>query len=220
MLISEIINANIPQLHLQDSVAKAKQLIGDFKLTHLPVVAEHSFLGLVSEEDLLDVEDEKLTIETSQPHFINQFVFEDLHILHAINYCNQQESNIVPVLNRQQQYVGVTTAPLLLKYIGDFTGANEMGGIIVLEMERVHFSVSEISRIVESNDCTILHLNTISNPLNGIITITLHINKTDIATLVATFERYEYTIQHQWGIHKFEDRMDENYKNLMNYLQI
>ena len=58
-----------------------------------------------------------------------------------------------------------------------FSGANEIGGIIELEMERSQFAISEISRIVESNDCTILHLNTIVHPETGMLTVTLHINK-------------------------------------------
>ena len=60
------------------------------------------------------------------------------------------------------------TASDLLKTMGNFAGADEIGGLIVLEMERTHFAISEISRIVESNDCTILHLNTTTNPVNGL----------------------------------------------------
>ena len=54
MLTIELINTNIPRLQLQDSVSKALQLMNDFRLTHLPVVADNKYLGLVSEEDLLD----------------------------------------------------------------------------------------------------------------------------------------------------------------------
>lgn len=59
MLTIELINNNIPRLQLQDSVGKALQLINDFRVTHLPVVADSKYLGMVSEEDLLDVEEEK-----------------------------------------------------------------------------------------------------------------------------------------------------------------
>ncbi len=55
MLIAELINHNIPRLQLQDSVGKARQLINDFKLTHLPVVSENNLLVLLSEEELIVV---------------------------------------------------------------------------------------------------------------------------------------------------------------------
>ena len=49
MLTIELINNNIPRLQLQDSVGKALQLINDFRVTHLPVVADSKYLGMVSE---------------------------------------------------------------------------------------------------------------------------------------------------------------------------
>jgi hypothetical protein len=86
-------------------------------------------------------------------------------------------------------------------------------------MERVQFAISEISRLVESNDCTILHLNTTTDPVSGLLTVTLHINK-EISTVVATFERYEYNVKYYFGTEHFENEIDSNYKHLMNYLDI
>ncbi len=220
MLTSQLINQNIPQLKLQDTVAKAKLLINDFKLTHLPVIAEKKYLGLISEEDLLDVDDDKATIEMIQQHFMLIYIQDDVHFLNAIGYCNQHETNVVPVIDKAAEFMGVITSDYLLKTIGDFSGANEIGGLIILEMERVHFSISEISRIVESNDCTILHLNTTTDAVTGILTVTLHINKKEISALLATFERYEYNVLHQFGTKIFDDTSDINYRNLMNYLDL
>lgn len=220
MLTAQLINQNIPQLKLQDTVAKAKLLINDFKLTHLPVVAEKKYLGLISEEDLLDVEDDRVTIEMIQENFLLIYIQEDVHFLNAIGYCNQHETNVVPVMDKSAEFMGVITTDYLLKTIGEFAGANEIGGLIVLEMERVHFSISEISRIVESNDCTILHLNSTTDPVSGILTVTLHINKKEITSLLATFERYEYKVLHQFGTKIFDDTSDINYRNLMNYLDL
>lgn len=66
MLTIDHINKNIPQLQLSDTVSKALHLINDYRVTHLPVVSEKKFLGLVSEEDLLDQEDEPLILEALQ----------------------------------------------------------------------------------------------------------------------------------------------------------
>lgn len=220
MLTVDIINQNIPRLQLQDSVGKARQLINDFKVTHLPVISEERFLGLISEEDLMDAEDEKAPIELLQQNFIPDFVADDAHFLNAVNKSIQVDSNIIPVVNKAGIFLGVITANDLLKTLGNFAGADEIGGLIVLEMERTHFAISEISRIVESNGCTILHLNTTTNPVNGLLTVTLHINKKEIATVVATFERYDYDVVYYFGIEHFENEIENNYRNLMNYLDI
>ena len=63
MLTVDLINNNIPRLQLQDSIGKALHLINDYRVTHLPVVSEETFLGMVSEDDLLDADDEKLAVE-------------------------------------------------------------------------------------------------------------------------------------------------------------
>lgn len=220
MLTIDLINNNIPRLQLKDSVAKALMLIADFRVTHLPVVEDEKFLGLVSEDDLLDQEEPKMPIELMQDSFINASVHDNEHFLNAVTCSNQIESTVVPVLNEENELMGVITTDNLLKTLGNFAGTNEIGGIIVLEMERHQFAISEISRIVESNDATILHLNSTIHPETGMLTVTLHINKKEISAIVATFERYDFDVIYYFGNEKFENEIHSNYRHLMNYLDI
>lgn len=220
MFTAELINNNIPRLQLQDSIGKALRLISDYRVTHLPVVSDDNYLGMISEDDLLDADDEKSPIQILQENFILNSVKSNVHFLNAVNYSNQFEASIVPVVNAVNELAGVITLVDLLKTLGNFSGANEIGGIIVMEMERSQFAISEISRIVESNDATILHLNTTTHPDTGLLTVTLHLNKKEIIAIVAAFERYEYTVIFNFGDEKFEDNIDTNYRHLMNYLDI
>jgi acetoin utilization protein AcuB len=220
MLTKDLINNNIPRLQLQDSVGKALQLINDFRISHLPVVSDENFLGLISEDDLLDAENEKLPIEVLQNNFVHAAVPDNVHFLNAVSSSIQFDTTVVPVVHNEDEYAGSITTADLLKTLSNFSGADEIGGLIVLEMERTQFAISEISRIVESNDCTILHLNTTVHSLTGLLTVTLHINKREIAAVIATFERYEYTVIYSFGNEKFENEIGSNYQNLMNYLDI
>ena len=220
MLTVDLLNNNLPRLQLQDSIAKALRLITDFRVTHLPVAAEDKYLGLLSEEDLLDAEDERLPIEVLQEHFVVTSVRDNMHFLNAVNASIQFDTNIIPVVNEEGELMGVIAMSDLLKTLGNFAGANEIGGIIVLEMERSQFALSEISRIVESNDCTILHLNSNADTLTGLLTVTLHLNKREISSIVSTFERYDYDVIYFFGDEKFENEIHSNYRHLMNYLDI
>lgn len=220
MLTVDLINNNIPRLQLQDTVSKALRLINDFRVSHLPVVSADKYLGIISEIDLLDHDDIKSTIEGLQEDFMLDAVKGNVHFLNAINYSNQFETTIVPIVNLANEFMGVITLADLLKTVGSFAGASEIGGIIVLEMERTKFAVSELSRIVESNGATILHLNTTSNIETGLLTVTLHLNKKEISAIVAAFERYDYDIVYEYGDEKFENNIDTNYRHLMNYLDI
>ncbi|HQW84711.1 MAG TPA: CBS domain-containing protein [Ferruginibacter sp.] len=220
MLTVDLINTNIPRLQLKDSVSKALRLIVDFRVTHLPVVDGDKYLGLISEDDLLDQEQHKMPVELMQETFIQAAVHDNEHFLNAVTCSNQFETTVVPVVNDDNELMGVITTDILLKTLGNFAGTNEIGGIIVLEMERSQFSISEISRIVESNDATILHLNTTVHAQTGMLTVTLHINKKEIAAITSTFERYEYDVIYYFGNEKFENEIHSNYRHLMNYLDI
>jgi acetoin utilization protein AcuB len=220
MLATSLINNSIPRLQLHDTVSKALQLINDFRVTHLPVIAEEKYLGLVSENNLLDAERETISLAELQETFITRAVGDTEHFLAAVNFSNNFETSVVPVVNEEKELTGVITSSILLKALGDFSGANVTGGIIVLEMERNKFAISEISRIVESNDATILHLNTITDEKTGLLIVTIHLNKKDVATIIASFERYEYNIVYYFGDEKFENEIHNNFLHLMNYLDI
>ncbi len=220
MLAVELNNNDIPQLQLQDTVAKALQLFSDFKVSHLPVVAEEKFVGLISEEDLLDANNKNMLIELLQKDFILASINENDHFLRAVNISNQYQTNIVPVINFEKELLGTISGQTLLRTLGYFSGSQEIGGIIVLEMERNQFAISEISRIVESNEATVLHLNTTLQPETGLLRVTIHINKKELSAIIAAFERYEYDVIYYFGEEKFENEIESNYRHLMNYLDI
>lgn len=215
----QLIDNTIPQLQLHDTVAKALQLMNDFKITHLPVVSPEIFLGLISEEDLLDEENKKATIGFFQNDLIPAAVNTNQHFLKAVSICNLYQTNVIPVVNENNELMGTIRGYALLTALGNFCGANEYGAIVVLEMERARFAISEINSIVESDGATILHLNITPLPPSQ-LEVTLQINKKEISTIIATFERYEYTVSYYSGEELFENDISSNYQNLMNYLDI
>ena len=148
MLTKNLINNNIPRLQLHDTVGKALLLINDFRISHLPVVSDNIFLGLVSEDDLLDAENEKLTIEVLHNSFLNAAVPGNVHFLNAVSNSIRFDTTVIPVVMNENEYVGVITINDLLKTLGNFAGADEIGGIIVLQMERSQFSISEIRALI------------------------------------------------------------------------
>ncbi len=220
MLAIELNNNIIPRLQLEDTVGKALQLINDFKVSHLPVVSEDKYLGLISEQDLLDANNQKMHVRLLQDEYIDVSIKENEHFLQAVNISNEYQTSVVPVVNEEKEFLGSISGQNLLRILGSFSGAQEIGGIIVLEMERSQFTISEISRIVESNEATVLHLNTTIQPATGLLTVTIHINKKEVSTVVAAFERYEYDVIYFFGEEKFENEIHSNYRHLMNYLDI
>lgn len=220
MLTNDLINNNLPFLSLTDSISKAIFLTTDFKLKNIPVVNNKTFLGLVNENELLDAPDESQLINTLQNTFKLLHVKNTDHFLTAVSLSTQADIQIIPVINSENEFLGSISGADLLKELSDFNGSSQPGSIIVFELDRVHFSISEISRLVESNDSTILHLNTKVNQETQQLTVTLHINNQDSSSVVATFERYNYNVIYFNGSEELENKIQDNYQHLMNYLAI
>jgi len=220
LLNKEIISAAIPSLHLNDPVAQALDLMADFHVTHLPVVTEDKLAGLVSEEDLLNIEDDSTLLSVLQPGFSGIVAHADAFFFEAVQLVNENGLTLIPVVAADAEYTGAIIATDLLKHLGRVCGANDVGGIIVLEMEKVSFSFTEISKLVETNDAQIIQLNTYSDAPSGNFYVTLRINKAEISDIVATFQRYEYQVKYYFGEELYENELRSNYDHLMNYLNI
>lgn len=190
-----------------------------FHVMHLPVVAEDKYLGLAAEEDLMNA-DENALLQTLDAHFSRLAVRASAHFLQSIQLANDHNLSLVPVVDKENEFIGVITATDLLKQLARTTGAGEPGGIIVLEMEQRNFSFSEISKLVETNDAQITQLNTWWDTSNSSFIVTIKINKFEISDIVATFQRYEYLVKYYFGEEQYENELRSNYDHLMNYLSI
>jgi predicted transcriptional regulator len=220
MTTLELADNIYPSLHLTDTVTDALQLMNDSKATHLPVVSAENFLGLISENDLVDEKNKNLTLEVFQTNFVSAAVNAGYHFLKAASVYNLYQTNVIPVINEKNELLGTISSGALITAMGNFCGSSEFGAVIVLEMERTRFAISELNSIVESDGATILHLNVSPHPAPDLLEVTLQINKKEISTIIATFERYEYSISYYSGEELFENEISLNYNNLMNYLQI
>ena len=105
--------------------------------------------------------------------------------------CNDYSLSVVPVVDKEMEWIGAISSTDLLKYLGKMTGADEPGGIIVLEMDKANFAFSEICKIVETNDAQITQLNTYYDTQQQMFFVTLKINKFEISDIIATFQRYK-----------------------------
>lgn len=219
MIVANLISKNIPQLSLEDKVGKALSLMSDFEIHHLCIVQKDKFIGLVSKDALLNV-DENLSILVLQDEFTHSLVFEQDHFSKALSIIEDKKLSIIPVLNTEKDFVGVIVADAMLNKLAAFIGANEPGGIIILEMERRNYSFSEICRLVETNDAIITQLNTQTNTETGLMTVTIKINKNEIADIIATLQRFEYNVTAYFGEEAYANELQENYNHLLHYLNI
>lgn len=219
MLTKDIQTQSLPFLHLHDKVFQALQMMNDNHVTHLPIIDGEKFAGIISENDLLQAENDKFEISQLQQSFGNASVKGHEHFLKAIHIAVENGLSVVPVVE-ENELVGAVAYRDLLKLASEFMSLKEPGGLIVLETESNQYSFNEISKLVEANDAQITQLNTTTDPKTGITQVTIKVNKSEISDIVAAFHRYEYNVKYYFGEELYENELRINYDNLMNYLKL
>jgi len=220
MFASELISNVIPALKTSDTVRKALERMTEFKLFHLPIVNDNLFLGLLAEDELIEVRSADQEIGSLPLSILNPFVYEDAHIYDIIRLFNQLQLSIVPVLDYKKNYLGLITVNSLLEYTADIYAVKEPGGIIVLEISNRNNSLAHMAQIVEADNAQILSSYVQSFPDSTKIEITLKINKTELSGIIASFERYNYQVKAVFNSTISDNGTEDRYNSFMNYLNV
>jgi acetoin utilization protein AcuB len=221
MLAKDLISDVIPSLRTSDSGQKALYWMDIFRISHLPIVNNEDFLGLISDKDIYDSNMAEEPIGNHNLSLFSPYVTEDQHIYEVIELASRLNLTIIPVLDHNNHYKGVITQNDLIHFFADFSALKEPGAIIVLDMNIHDYSLSQIAQIVEGNDARILSMYISSHSATTRMELTLKINRNDLTSIIQTFTRYNYTIHSTYMDHDDMDSLYENrYEMFMKYLSI
>lgn len=219
MLIKNLPVETIPFVEFTDPVYRVLALMQDHQVEHLAVQHEGKYAGIISEDVLLEM-DEELTIGELQHLLRNFSIKEDDHFLKAVSLATAHNISVVPITDASGTLIGTIVSNHLLKYVADFLHLQQPGAMIVLEVDPQHYSLSEICKIIESNDAQVTQLNTHPNSDSGAMVVTIRINNLEVSDIVSSFQRYEYNVKYYSGEEAYANELRSNYENLMNYLNI
>jgi acetoin utilization protein AcuB len=221
MLAKDLISDVIPSLRTSDSGQKALYWMDIFRISHLPIVNNVDFLGLISDKDIYDNNMAEEPIGNHKLSLFSPFVLFDQHIYEVLELASELQLSVVPVLDHENKYMGVITLTDLLHYFADVSALKQPGGIIVLELNSNDYSLSQIAQIVESNDAKVLSVY-ITSPANSTkMEVTLKINRKELTSIMQTFIRFDYIIKASFTDENDLNSLYENrYDAFMKYLSI
>ncbi len=221
MLAKAMITGNITPVKTSDTGADALAIMEDFKVSHLPIVNDVELLGVISDTDIFNMTRIDDPLGSCPLSITGAYVREGDHVYEVIKTFNEHRLTLLPVVNDKNHYVGVITMQTLTDCIACITAVNNPGGIIVLEVNEKDYSLSEIARIVESNDAKVLSMYLKSVPDSTKLEITLKVNRIDIGPLLQTFNRYNYIISASFSDQDlYNEGLQDRFDSLMNYLNI
>ncbi|MBG8553270.1 CBS domain-containing protein [Hymenobacter guriensis] len=222
MIAADMINQMIPPLKVSDSASKAAKWLEEFHVDQLPVLENRQYRGLITEADVLDMDQADRLLSSIDFGFADVHVQRDQHFYSIIEQAVQNKVQLVPVLDDQHEYLGVVTVGDTLAAFGQMPIALGQGGILVLSMDERDYSLSQISRYVEENNAKILSAHVAQDDANAYkIRLTLKVNTPSLTRIAATLERFGYLITAQFsGAGELGENEQERYDALLKYLSL
>lgn len=219
MIAKNLVSVSIVPLRTSDTGEEALGIMNDFYVRHLPIVNDKQLLGLISEDDILnhDVEEPVGSYSLSLTHVR---VKETDHIYEILRLLAEYQLSVVPVVDEEENYAGLVTMENVLFHLSKIASFSEPGSILVLDISKRDYSLSEISRIVESDGASILSSFITSGPDSPVMEVTIKINRQNIQSIIAAFERFKYIIKASFNEEQYIDSLKERFDALMSYLNI
>jgi CBS domain-containing protein len=190
----------------------------EFKVSHLPVLKNGNFVGLVSETHILDKMNVTENLDVLFQHLPRPFVFSNAHLFEILSKISEFQISVIPILDENEKYLGCTSIFELMTSIANTSSMKEKGGILILEVNELDYSMAQIGQIVESNEAKILSSTILSDASSTKLDITLKINQEDLTRIIRTFERYDYVVNASYQNGSGAEDLQWRYDALMNYL--
>ncbi|QIA08614.1 CBS domain-containing protein [Draconibacterium halophilum] len=159
-LISEV----IPSVSSSETGRKALSHMDVYRVSHIPVVDDTKYMGLVSDKLIYDLNLVDAPISSALDKLNTTHAHRDQHIFELAIVMYKLKISVLPVLSEDHYYLGAITLYDLARRFANLFSLQEIGGVLVIEMNVSDYSVSQISQIVESNDVKILSFLLIVNP--------------------------------------------------------
>jgi CBS domain-containing protein len=221
MLAEDLINHMIPPLKGSDDAHKAIVWMEEFRCNFLPVVDDGKLLGFISEEIILETNDIEKSVRDFNLVGQNCFVHLDTHFYDILKIAADNKLQAVAVVNEDQSYCGLITVQDTLTSFAQTAAVQLPGAILVLSMNHVDYSLSEISRLIEENHAKVLSSIVKEDPLDATkLRLTLKINQVDLLRIVATLERFGYRVIGRYQESRPTGEGKERIDMLLRYLDI
>jgi len=221
MLVSQYIIRSLPELSGDIPLSEVYREDFPEDVAYAPVLVDGKFAGFLDLENLEIEKETKSQVSQCELELVNVRILETQHIFEIIPLFIKSGLSLLPVWNEEGETEGYISLNAVNQVIGGTHAFQIEGGILVLTVPAIHYSLSEISRLIEANQGKILAVVLETDPvLNQNYLVHIKVNQSDLSRIVATLERFEY---HVLEVHQTMDASSldkDRFDQLMRYLDI
>lgn len=211
MFIKEYISKDFPCFQLSDSIESARETLEAFGYSHIFIKKSQHFYGAISKESLYEEEGNLKKLENQIERFA---ILEDNNVLDSVRLFYTFNANVIPVISKNEKYQGYIGCDDVFQNLSRFPLFSESGAMLTVEVPARKYSMTEIANIVESNNSRFFGAF-ISFMSDDVIQVTIKISNENLASIDATFDRYDYRIVEKY----YTDEKTDLYKDRLGFLQ-
>ena len=134
MRAADLISQTVPLLKKNDTGSFALQAMSDQHLSQLPLVHEGKLIGLIREEDIINHHKNDSKLQEMKLHVTKPFIHDYEHIFEVLKVASEMKMKVVPVVDKEENFLGCITLENLMNYFAKDTDILEPGAIVVLEI--------------------------------------------------------------------------------------
>lgn len=220
MRAADLITHSVPVLKKTDTGSFALQTMADHHLSQLPIVQSEKLLGLVREEDILNHHNNEAKLQEMKLKLLKPFIHDYEHIFEVLKVSSELKLKVIPVVDKEEIYLGAITLEDLMNYFARDTDILEPGAIVVLEIAVGDYSLSDIARIIEQESAKILCVFAGTDKEKTKIELTLKLNVSDIQGIIQSLQRHSYVIKDSYQEPEYFEDLKDRYDSLMDYLDV
>lgn len=217
MFIRDYISKDYPAFDFQDSIEEASEVAKDFGYSHVFITKNGEFVGALSQAFLEESPDGSL--ESLEIHYERFAILEDGNVLDSVKLFYVFNANIVPIISLNEDYLGYISCDDVFSEFSKYALFSESGAVLTIQTQDLHYSLSEITRLIESNNSKIygIYVSAINTEH---VQITMKISNENLTSIDETLERYGYTIVHKHYADEKEEMMKDRFGFFQKYLEV
>ncbi len=199
------------------NIEKLLKMARSFKLTHLPLFNGVQFIGNIAVEDLEELLNQPNNEDELKDYAEPFYLLEEQTIFDAIQMMYLNQTNVVPILTKEFNYVGVVTEQSITEALAKCTFVAEHAVSMAVSIATKDLSMSTISNIIESNNGKIYGIFVI-NQSEDRSEVLIRFNAPSLVGIGETFERYGFTVIHKFYNDEKQELLHARYAQLLKYM--
>lgn len=215
MKLKKLLKNDIPTINQKTTGSMALLIMEEYKISHLIVLSNQQFEGILSQDIILEMEDLSQPINTC----LNQAKYISLntnnHICVALKTFSEHNLSIIPVFENNKYDGYITTADIICK-IGEIYQLLEFG-ILTIECTMEDYSLSEICRLIEQNKGKVISSFMQINPNSKNVHVDLIINQKNLTRIIKSLKRFNWNVIETYDSSLIEN-LDNRFDSFLRYL--